>query len=309
MRYAVGVDIGGTKIRAALVAEDGGVLVKRDVPTEPEVGADAAGDAVQLVLAEDGPRGEAIGAAVAGFVEQPSGRIALAPNLRYSNPDIGRGLSRRFNLPVVVQNDANAAAWAEHKCGAGRNVNNVLMVTVGTGVGGGAIVDGRLYTGSRGFAAEFGHVPVMKDGPLCACGASGCLEALASGTALGRAARERVTDHPDSHVLDLAGGHPERITGAIVGQAARSGDPFARQLVQEIGTWLGVGLTGLAKAFDPGRIVVGGGVAEVGPLFFDAAIQEMNRRFTGQVDPPDVVPASLGNDAGVVGAALLALKV
>ncbi|HEX2258795.1 MAG TPA: ROK family protein [Actinomycetota bacterium] len=309
MRYGVGVDIGGTKIRAALVGEDGGVLVKRDVPTDPEVGADAAGDAVQLILAEEGPRGEAIGAAVAGFVEQPSGRIAFAPNLRYSNPDIGRELGHRFTLAVVVQNDANAAAWAEHRCGAGRNVKNVLMVTVGTGVGGGAIVDGRLYTGSRGFAAEFGHIPVMKDGPRCACGASGCLEALASGTALGRAARERVNDHPDSLVLQLAEGHVEKVTGAIVGQAAISGDPFAKQLVQEVGTWLGVGLTGLAQAFDPGRIVVGGGVAEVGPLFLDAAIEEMNRRFMGQVAPPDVVPASLGNDAGVVGAALLGLKV
>jgi glucokinase len=309
VRYGVGVDIGGTKIRAALVGEDGGVLVKRDVPTDPEVGADAAGDAVQLILAEEGPRGEAIGAAVAGFVEQPSGRIAFAPNLRYSNPDIGRELGHRFTLPVVVQNDANAAAWAEHRCGAGRNVKNVLMVTVGTGVGGGAVVDGRLYTGSRGFAGEFGHVPVMKDGPRCACGASGCLEALASGTALGRAARERVNDHPDSLVLQLAEGHVEKVTGAIVGQAAISGDPFAKQLVQEVGTWLGVGLTGLAQAFDPGRIVVGGGVAEVGPLFLDAAIEEMNRRFMGQVAPPDVVPASLGNDAGVVGAALLGLKV
>jgi glucokinase len=309
VRYGVGVDIGGTKVRAALVSEDGNVMLKLNAPTDPKVGADAAGDAVAQVLSEAGQRVDAVGAAVAGFIEHPAGRIAFAPNLRYSSPEIGRELTLRFNLPVVVENDANAAAWAEYKCGAGREVSNLVMVTVGTGIGGGAIVDGRLYRGSRGFAAEFGHIPVTRDGPRCPCGASGCLEAVASGTALARAAREQVKDHPDSRVLELAGGEPEKITGVMVGEASRSGDPFAGQLVREIGTWLGVGLTGLARAFDPGRIVVGGGVLGAGPLFLEAAVEEMNRRFVGQVAAPDVVAASLGNDAGVVGAALLGLRV
>jgi glucokinase len=307
VRYGVGVDIGGTKIRAALVAGNGDVLRKLDIPTDPELGADGAGDAVGLLLAAVDQKPEAIGAAVAGFIDQ-SGRIAFAPNLRYSNPEIGPVLSRRFGLPVVVVNDANAAAWAEHRCGAGRDVGNMIMLTVGTGIGGGAIVEGRLYTGSRGFAAEFGHVPVSPDGPVCACGASGCLEAVASGTALGRTARQQIKDHPGSLLMDMAGGDPRKITGAMVGKAAGSGDRFARELLRDIGVWLGIGLTGLAKAFDPGRVVVGGGVAEVGPFFLDAAVQEMARRFAGQVAPPHVVTASLGNDAGVVGAALLGLQ-
>ncbi|HEU4867020.1 MAG TPA: ROK family protein [Actinomycetota bacterium] len=308
MRYSLGVDIGGTKILGAVVDEEGTIISKTRVPTDREEGVDALPEAVDLFLAEATKPIEAIGLAVAGFVEYPSGRILFAPNLSFSNPDIGEDLSREYGLPVVVENDANAAAWAENRFGAGRGSLNMLMVTVGTGIGGGVVLDGRLYRGSRGFAAEFGHMPVTLDGPACNCGSRGCLEAVASGTALGRMARERVVDYPDSEVLRIAKGRVEDITGATVGRAADTHDPFAIELLWDLGTLLGVGLAGLAKAFDPELIVVGGGVLEEGESILGAAREELGARYKGQVDPPPVVSASLGNDAGVVGAAQLSLE-
>ncbi len=308
MRYSLGVDIGGTKILGAVIDEEGTILRKTRVPTDPAKGLDALPEAIDLFLAEAKKPIESIGLAVAAFVEHPSGRIFFAPNLNFTNPEIGEDISREYGLPVVVENDANAAAWAENRLGAGKGTRDMLMVTVGTGIGGGVVAGGRLYRGSRGFAAEFGHIPVTPGGPPCNCGSHGCLEAVASGNALGRMARERAEDFPDSEILRLAGGKLETITGAMVGKAADIRDPFAVELLWDLGTLLGIGLAGLAKAFDPELIVVGGGVLEEGESILGAAREELAARFRGQVDPPAVVSASLGNDAGVVGAALLSLE-
>jgi glucokinase len=308
VRYSLGVDIGGTKILGAVVDEEGTIVSKTRVPTDRAEGVDALPEAIDRFLAEAEKPIEAIGLAVAGFVEYPSGRIFFAPNLSFSNPDIGEDISREYGLPVVVENDANAAAWAENRFGAGKGSRNMLMVTVGTGIGGGIIADGKLYRGSRGFGAEFGHMPVTLDGPPCNCGSNGCLESVASGTALGRMARERASEYPDSEVLRLAGGKVENVTGAMVGKAADIRDPFAVELLWDLGTLLGVGLAGLGKAFDPELIVVGGGVLEEGESILGAAREEVAARYKGQVDPPAVVSASLGNDAGVVGAAQLSLE-
>lgn len=307
MRYSLGVDIGGTKILGAVVDEQGEILSKTRVPTDRSAGLDALPDAVDLFLAEAAKPIETIGLAVAGFVGQPSGRVVFGPNLAVGNPDVGRDIGREYGVPVVVENDANAAAWAENRIGAGRGTRHMLMLTVGTGIGGGAVLDGRLYRGSRGYAGEFGHMPVTIDGPACACGSHGCLETLASGTALGRMARERAAEWPESEVLRLAGGNADAITGAMVGKAADIHDPFAIELLWDLGTWLGVGLAVLARAFDPEIVVVGGGVLEEGESVLGAARDGMAERFQGPVSPPEVVSASLGNDAGVVGAALLSL--
>lgn len=308
MRYSLGVDVGGTKILGAVVDEEGAIVTKTRVPTDQKEGLDALPEAIDRFLAEAEQPIGSIGLAVAGFVEYPSGRILFAPNLSFSNPGIGEDISREYGLPVVVENDANAAAWAENRFGAGRGTRNMLMLTVGTGVGGGIICEGKLYRGSRGFGAEFGHIPVSLDGPACNCGSRGCLEAVASGTALGRMARERAAEHPDSEVLRLVGGNVAAITGAVVGKAADIRDPFAVELLWDLGTLLGVGLAGLAKAFDPQMIVVGGGVLAEGESILAAAREELVARYRGQVDPPVVVSASLGNDAGVVGAAQLSLE-
>lgn len=185
---------------------------------------------------------------------------------------------------------------------------NMLMLTIGTGIGGGIVINDKLYRGSRGFAAEFGHMVGSVGGDLCPCGKQGCLEAMASGNALGRLAREAAPDRPESEVLRLAGGQPDRITGAIVGQAARNGDELALDLFKQIGRFLGLGLAGLAHAFDPQIIVLGGGVADTGEPFLRPAAEQLAERFQGLVPPPPVVPAKLGNDAGVVGAAALAAE-
>jgi glucokinase len=308
VRYSVGVDIGGTKIRGAEVDELGNITFEVNRPTDARSGADGVVEVIGEVIAGMGHQPSAIGAAVAAFVEYPSGRIAFAPNLIFHDDKIRQRIAEKFGLPVVLENDASAAAWGEYLHGAGRGAGSLIMLTVGTGIGGGIVMDGKLKRGSRGFAGEFGHMPISLDGPPCACGNHGCLEAWASGTALGRMARERIPDHPESTVLGLAGGEAGLITGAVVGEAALTGDPFALELVADLGTFLGVGMAGLARAFDPARIVVGGGVAELGTILLEPAVRELKRRFSGQVEPPQAVPASLGNDAGVVGAAALSLE-
>lgn len=304
---SIGVDIGGTRVRGALVDDQGRIVLKIERPTDSEAGADGIPALISELLKES-PDVLAIGVAVAGFIEQPSGRIAFAPNLAFHRPDLKTLIEQRWGLPVLVENDANAAAWAEHRFGAGRGIDDMLMVTVGTGIGGGVVAGGRLYRGSRGFAAEFGHIPISIGGPQCACGNAGCLEAWASGTALGRLAQERSAGRAGSEVLKLAAGDPEKITGAMVGQAAGIRDPYALELLAELGTRLGVGLAGLARAFDPEMIVVGGGVSEEGEALLGPARTELGRRFAGQVSPPKLISAALGNDAGVVGAAHLAAQ-
>jgi glucokinase len=308
VRYAIGIDVGGTKARGGLVEETGKIITMLQRPTDPEGGSDEVPEIIRQ-LVESAPAGvSAIGVAIAGFVEYPSGRIAFAPNLSFTNAELERTIAAGFDIPVAVENDANSAAWAEYRFGAGHGTRNMLMVTVGTGIGGGIITDGRLYRGSRGFAAEFGHMPVSTDGPRCACGNMGCFEAWASGTALGRMARDDAARHPDSLVFELAGGDPAKITGAMVGAAADENDEFALQLLSRLGKRLGVGLAGLARAFDPEAIVVGGGVSEEGERLLEPARAELAERFEGQVAPPILVSAALGNDAGVVGAAHLALQ-
>ena len=307
MRYAIGIDIGGTKARGALVDEQGRILLSVQRPTDPESGSDEVPQIIKELLETSPSPVSAIGVAIAAWVEHPSGRIAFAPNLSFTNADLERTIASGFGIPVLVDNDANCAAWAEHRFGAGKGTMDMLMVAVGTGIGGGIIAGGRLYRGSRGFAGEFGHMPISLDGPRCACGNIGCLEAWASGSALGRLARERAAGHEDSEVMRLVGGVVENITGAVVGAAADVLDEFALELLSELGVRLGVGLAGLAKAFDPEMIVVGGGVSEEGELLLSAARDELGSRFKDQVAPPILVSAALGNDAGVVGAAHLAL--
>ena len=307
MRYAIGIDIGGTKARGALVDEQGQIRLSVQRPTDPESGSDEVPEVIRELLETSPAPVAAIGVAIAAWVEHPSGRIAFAPNLSFTNADLERTIASGFGIPVLVENDANCAAWAEHLFGAGRGTRDMLMVTVGTGIGGGIIAGGRIYRGSRGFAGEFGHMPISIGGPQCACGNLGCLEAWASGSALGRMAREQAAGHQDSEVLRLVGGMPENITGATVGAAADLHDEFALQLLTELGVRLGVGLAGLAKAFDAEMIVVGGGVSEEGERLLEPARAELSSRFKDQVAPPILISAALGNDAGVVGAAHLAL--
>jgi glucokinase len=307
---AIGVDIGGTKIAGGVVSEDGRVLDRVRVPTPPddELATLAALHTVVDELRARDPRVEAIGVGAAGLVERPGGNARWAPHNTYRRLELRRLLHERSGLPTSVDNDANAAAWAEARFGAGAVSDDLVLVTVGTGIGGGLVLDGRLYHGEHGFAGELGHLIVDPDGDRCACGNRGCLEAMASGSTLGRLGREAAAGDPEGRLASLAGG-PGLVTGEVVFAAAAEGDKAALALFERVGHWLGVGIASLVTIFDPDLVVVGGGVAATGELLLGPARASFERYVHARDhrDLPPVVPARLGADAGLVGAATLAL--
>lgn len=307
----IGVDVGGTKIAGGVVAPDGSIIARHELPTEsgePQAIVAAIMKVVRELRAV-APAAAAVGLGAAGLVDSSRGVVLGAPNIAYRNLPLRDLVRERGGLPVVVDNDANVAALGEAVYGAGAGAGDQLMITVGTGIGGGIIIDGRIYRGGGGIGAELGHIVVNPGGPRCGCGNDGCLEAYASGTALGRTAIERIESHAGSEVLELAGGDARSITGAVVGQAAVKGDEFALSLVREAAWWLGVGLASFVNIFDPERIVLGGGVTEgLCDLLLDPARESMDGFIMGREwrPAPQVVPAALGNSAGLVGAAVLA---
>jgi len=293
MALAVGVDIGGTKVAAGVVDASGAVLAttRRDTPDDD---AQAALDAVVSVVEElrSGHDVSAVGVAAAGYVSADRTTMLFAPNLPWQDVPVRDEVAGRVDLPVVVENDANAAAWAEYRFGAGQGEPDLVCLTVGTGIGAGIVLDGALYRGRFGIAGEPGHVCVVCDGEPCGCGNAGCLEQYASGTALARYVRER-------------GG---TATGAEITALARGGDEVALEAFRLVGWWLGRGLADMASLLDPGLFVVGGGVADAGDLLLEPARASFAEHLSGRGHRPlaDVRLASLGNAAGVVGAADLA---
>jgi glucokinase len=307
---AIGIDIGGTKLAGGVVTAGGRILERTRVPTPA---ADQAATLAALAAAVDRlrerhPRVEAIGVGAAGLVEWPGGRARWAPHNSYRRLELRRLLHEQTGLPTTVDNDGNTAAWAEARFGAGAGSDDLVLITVGTGIGGGLLLDGRIYRGGHGFAGELGHMIVDPDGDRCPCGNRGCLEAMASGSTLGRLGREAAAVDPGGRLAVLAGG-PARVTGEVVFAAAREGDEVALALFGRIGGWLGVGIASLVTIFDPDLVVVGGGVAATGELLLAPARASFEQYLYGRAhrDPPPVVPARLGADAGLVGAATLAL--
>lgn len=291
---------------AGLVDDEGRIETQVSAGTDADAGTGSLVRALEDLIDRTGGPPDAVGVGVAAYVEYPSGRVVFAPNLNYENPEIGRVISETFGVPVVVENDANAAAWGEHQFGAGKGVDDMLMLTIGTGIGGGIIAGGELYRGSLGLAGEFGHMTIVDGGPVCACGQRGCLEALAAGTAIARMAREGIGGAGDSILVEMSGGDPSRITGALVTEAAKAFDGFATEILDRAGRWIGVGLASLTNAFDPSLFVIGGGAAEADEFLLEPARLELRNRLDGRREPPDVRTGILGNDAGVIGAAALA---
>lgn len=313
-RPTIGVDVGGTKIAAGVVDADGNIGARDQVPTVADDPSRILADIVDAVrkLLDETHGVAAVGVGAAGLVDVAAGVILGAPNLAYRDVPVGKTLEAELGLPAIVDNDANVAALAEAVYGAGRDAGDQIMVTVGTGIGGGIIIGGRLYRGHYGVGAELGHMVIDPDGPVCGCGNRGCWEAVASGTAIGRLARQRVEGGAGAGVLAAAGGRIEAITGELVGQAAVDGDAFARDVVEEIGRLLGIGLASIVNIFDPEVIVVGGGAAAgTGELLLGPARDAMTTHILGTAwrQPVRVVPAVLGNDAGIAGAAVLAREV
>jgi glucokinase len=313
MGLTIGVDIGGTKVLGAVV-DPAGVIVaqaRRSTPTDPVTIIDQIAAVVEELKA--GHDVAAVGIGVAAWINADRSEVLFAPNLALRDAPLGKLIQDRVRLPVVVENDANVAAWAEFRFGAARAAHDSMaLVTVGTGIGGGLVVGGELLRGAFGMAGEPGHMRAVPDGLPCPCGRHGCLEQYASGTALVRFARQRAIADPDgaARLLDLAGGVPDAIDGPLVTTAAKAGDPAARDAFAEIGRWLGAGLADLVYLIDPEILVVGGGVAEAGELLMDpvrASFAEQHGA-RGRLPLPAVVPALMGNGAGVVGAADLAAR-
>jgi glucokinase len=308
-RSAIGLDVGGTKVAGLLVDEDGDVMARSSAET-PADDAEATMKTIFQVADELRISGipVAIGIGAAGMVDFAAGVMRWAPNLAWSELPIRDRVSEQMELPCVVDNDANAAAWGEYRFGTARGYRHALMVTVGTGIGGGIVADGALYRGAHGFAAEIGHVIVEPGGPECGCGNRGCWEQVASGHALGRLGRLAVEARPDSGIALLAAG--DEVTGYHVAEAAMQGDPVATEIFTQVARRLGEGIAGLVNILDPEVVVVGGGVAEVGDLLLEPA----RAAFLAAVEAPDhrpevpILPAALGNDAGAIGAAALALE-
>jgi len=307
---AVGIDVGGTKIAAGLVNGDGRVLhrVRRDSPHDRE----ALFEAIAGTVGDLGPdaAGAPVGVGAAGFVDLDRSTVLFAPNLPWRAEPLGATLAARLDRSVVVENDANAAAWAEARFGAGVGHRDVVCVTVGTGVGGGMVLDGQLVRGGFGVAAEFGHLPVVPDGVACGCGQYGCWEQYAGGRALLRRAGDLLrAGLPEAAALSAAcGGVVEQLEGSAITALAEQGDPAAVELLAELGHWLGVGLAGLAAVLDPTCFVIGGGVADAGDLLLQPARRTFARRLPagGARRAAVLVPALLGNDAGMIGAGDLA---
>ncbi len=310
MGLTIGVDIGGTKIAAGVVDEEGSVLETSQVstPQTPEGVVDAIADAVRIV--SEGHEIEAVGIGAAGYVDDKRATVLFAPNINWRHEALKDKVEQRVGLPVVVENDANAAAWGEYRFGAGVGHDDVVCITLGTGLGGGIIIGGRLHRGRFGVAAEFGHIRVVPDGLLCGCGSQGCWEQYASGRALVRYARQRAAATPENAtiLLGLGDGTSEGIEGKHISDAARQGDPVAIDSFRELARWAGAGLADLASLFDPSAFIVGGGVSDEGDLVLEPIRKSFRRWLVGNQWRPhaQVLAARLGGKAGLVGAADLA---
>ncbi|HEX4190698.1 MAG TPA: ROK family glucokinase [Marmoricola sp.] len=310
-RLTVGIDVGGTKISAGVVAEDGTMLEKtrRESPAEhPQAIAEAIAALVAELSDEHDITG--VGVAAAGFIDLARTTVMFAPNLAWRDEPLRDLIAERIDVPTIIENDANAAAWAEFRFGAGKGARTLVMATIGTGIGGGLVLGGEVFRGGFGVAAEFGHMRVVPEGRLCACGLHGCWEAYGSGTGLTARARELAAAEPDRAelLLGLSGGDAKAIDGPMVSQAAESGDPVALQSFTELGGWIGEGLASLTAILDPDVIVVGGGVSESPALELATIVTAFEAAETGfgHRPAPRIALASLGNDAGLIGAADLA---
>lgn len=307
---AIGVDIGGTKVAAGVVDEQGRVLdrERRETPGADAVATESTIVEVVSALAER-HRVAAVGIGAAGWIANDRRTVLFSPHLAWRNEALHAALAGRIQLPLIVENDANAAAWAEYRFGVAAGEAVVACVTLGTGIGGGLTVAGQVYRGAYGIACEWGHMTVVPDGRLCACGNRGCWEMYASGRALARDARELAAESPvaAARLLKL-GGTSDGLTGPVVTAAAADGDPAALSICTTMGRWLGRGLANVAAVIDPSMFVIGGGVSAAGDLLLRPAREEFAHSLSGRGFRPlaRVEVAALGPDAGMVGAADLA---
>ena len=305
----VGIDLGGTKCLGVAVV-DGAVVAEERVATPREGGEAVLATMAELaraVAAASGSPLDGLGVGVPGLVD-PDGVLRFAPNLRgAAGLAVRAGLEARLGVPVEADNDATCAAWGEHELGAARGLSDVILVTLGTGIGGGIVAGGRIHRGANRFAGEVGHMVVDPNGPPCPCGQRGCWERFASGSGLGILGRDAGMSGRADRVVELAGGDPESVRGEHVTLALAEGDPGAGQVIAEFAGWVALGLSNLANIFDPEAFVIGGGLVDCG----DALLDPVRGAFAAQLPgyelrrPIAVLPAALGLSAGAIGAACL----
>jgi len=312
----IGVDVGGTKVAGGVVDDQGTVLAsnRRDTPAEDHAGTRDTIVEVAAELAAQFPAAVAIGIGAAAWIDAAGATVQFAPNLAWRDEPLRDYVTKAVGLPTVLENDANVAAWAEFRFGAARDADDsMVMITVGTGIGGGIVLNSALWHGANGIAGELGHIQSVPDGHPCGCGRLGCLEQYASGKALVRFARAGARQEPEraTLLLDLAGGDPLAITGRQITQAAQHGDGVATDAFAQIGYWLGVAMADLAQIFDPQVLVVGGGVIDAGDLLIGPTERAYRDQLAqrGRFVVAELRAAETGNTAGVVGAADLARRI
>ena len=307
MSLTLGIDIGGTKIAAALV-RNGEILKK----VERVYQRSSIIDDLATAIKELDPEREvgSVGIACAGLIDSERGMITFAGNLDFENFPLRDLLAPQIDREISLTNDASAAGWGEFRYGAGRSFSHMALIAVGTGIGGGIVVNGNLYRGAFGIAAEFGHLRVVPDGHLCGCGARGCFEQYASGNALLRHAREAISASPEiaRNLLSRGDGTVAGLTGKAITDAAREGDPVALAAFNTTGQWLGAGIASLSVLLDPACVVIGGGVIDAGEILLKPTREALERTmpFAGKHPYPTLIAAELGNEAGLVGVADLA---
>jgi glucokinase len=326
MDYILGLDFGGTKLAAGLVDSSSGLLVA-DARLPTPAGGAAASLAAMLDLAQNllaGVGGWGLGAGCTSPTPNPQIPSPSGVGVSFNGPVAADGrtvrrsmhipgwedfalaehLEQKLGAPTLIANDADAAALAEQRFGAGRGARHLLYMTISTGIGGGVIIDGRLHRGERAWAGELGHMPLVPGGPACACGRQGCLEALASGLSVARAARQRLQS--DSRASQLRSIPAELITARDVAAAAAQGDELARDVWEEAMGWLGLGIAAAVNLLDPGRVVLGGGLTRTGALLFEPVRRVVAAHALDQ--DVEVVPAALGDDVGILGGAALMIE-
>lgn len=302
----IGIDIGGTKISAGVVDSSGNLIDSSKCSTPAEGGKDLISSVVNLVK-ELNKKHEikGIGISIAALISSDYGTIVGAPNIaNLSKLNFANEIKEEFKLPIIIENDANAAMWAEFKFGSAKGLNPVMFFIIGTGVGGGLVIDGKLFKGANGIGAEFGHMCVVPNGLLCGCGAKGCIEQYASGGALIRYANEALLANPDKSEEVLSFGEG-KLSGTALTKAAKAGNELALAAFSKQADWLGLACASYSLIIDPQAIIIGGGVVDAGELFL-APVRAAMRKYMPFAEshvPPKIIAAKFGNDAGLIGAA------
>lgn len=314
MGKRIGIDVGGTNVKIALVDENGKIIYSNSVPTYAKMGYEYTVNNIKQAIKDlmketntDSKTIEGIGFDFPGQVDYKTGVVKLAPNIPgWVNVPIAQMIEDEFHIPTRIDNDVRCAALGEMKFGAGQGCENFVCITVGTGIGSGLVVNGKLVRGASNAAGEIGHIKLeMKDGPICGCGDTGCLEAFASGPSIVAMAQDYIKGGKSTKFRELAGVDNE-ITPYIVAKAAEEGDPVAKRIFEIVGEYIGIGLTSVINLLNPEKVIIGGGVAEAGDLLLNPIRKTIKERaMVVAGNAVEIVPAQLGNSAGVIGASML----